>query len=103
MREKILYCWMYGKRASGLAGICRARCIWEKESSNGILRAKCQTAGRKLFCIAEEASGRRWLRTTCKRWAIPTWNRWMADGRAGWKQEIRRKRDRGHRVIDSGQ
>src|ERR1700732_3566339 len=74
---------MYAKIMNGCKDICPARYTLAKELSNAILNSACRRLTQSLFYIAAADFALRSWRRACRKWVTPTWNRWMAAGKAG--------------------
>src|ERR1035438_2252634 len=84
---------MCARIMNGRPGTRPARYTWGRESSSAILKLRCRTSTRGWCSTAAADTAPRWPPTTCKRWAIPTPFRSMADGKRGSKRGCRWRSD----------
>src|ERR1017187_1811990 len=84
---------MCARITNGRPGTRPARYTWGRESSSAILKLRCRTSTRGWCSTAAADTAPRWPPTTCKRWAIPTPFRSMADGKRGSKRGCRWRSD----------
>src|ERR1700736_1730944 len=83
---------MYARTTNGRKDICRARFTLAKELSNAILNSVYRRRTQSLFYTAAADFVPRSRPRAFRKWATPTWNQWMAAGKAGATRAFPRKR-----------